>query len=519
MSEEPGSAAPRGLQRAAQSLLSRPVLLIFVVAFAARSARNLVGGGFAQPNGYDPGVYYAAAAGLANGKLPYRDFTLVHPPGMALLEMPFAFLGRLTTDLTGYVAATVAVVALASYTAVLVVQVARAMGLSERGALTGGLVYALWTNAVAFEFVGRLEPVGNLFLACGLLAFYRAGEAEGPRSRRLLLLSGAAFGAAVCIKLWWIVPVAAFLGWILVRDRRVRAGCTIAVGGAVTLVVVDGPFLLASGREMWRMIVLDQLGRPDNGTEHSVAFSYLTLGNWSAGASMPQMTAIAAVGGVLLAAVIWRSWSTRAVHAVVVLLVAQLLQLWFQPIWYPFYADFITVALSLVVAAAVAGTDRAPDSSRSWIRANRLPTGIVATLATSTAAFLITWQQGPDASPSPFPRAELSAALTGIPCVTSDQPMALIQLDRLSSNFQNDCPLWIDPVGRHLRLSRNLGPPSVPGTTLAWNQLFTRYLRSGDALVLTRDPAALGLMPRFIAKLERDGLQVEAGGYPVYRTR
>ena len=121
------------------------------------------------------------------------------------------------------------------------------MGLPERGALTGGLVSALWTNSVAFEFVGRLEPVGNFFLACGLLAFYRAADADEPRARHLLLLSGAALGAAVCIKLWWIVPVAVFLGWHLVRDRRVRAVCTVAVGGAVALVLIDGPFLLASG--------------------------------------------------------------------------------------------------------------------------------------------------------------------------------------------------------------------------------------------------------------------------------
>ena len=152
------------------------------------------------------------------------------------------------------------------------------------------------------------------------------------------------------------------------------------------------------------MIVLDQLGRPENGTQHAVAFSYLTLGNWSAHASTSRMTVIAVAGAIVLAVLIWRSWSTIAVRAVVVLLVAQLLQIWFQPIWYPFYSDFITVARSsLVVAAAVAGTDRAPGPSTSWIRAHRLPTGLVAMLATSTAAFLITWNQGARREPEPVP--------------------------------------------------------------------------------------------------------------------
>ena len=88
----------------------------------------------------------------------------------------------------------------------------------------------------------------------------------------------------------------------------------------------------------------------------------------------------------------------------------------------------------------------------------------------------------------------------------SDQPMALIQLDRLSSNFQDGCRCGSTRSGATCGLSRNLGPPSVRGTTLAWNELFTRYLRAGDVVILTRDPQTLGLMPRFIAKLERDGL-------------
>ena len=39
---------------------------------------------------YDDGVYYSAATALVHGQLPYRDFLLLQPPGIAVLLAPFA---------------------------------------------------------------------------------------------------------------------------------------------------------------------------------------------------------------------------------------------------------------------------------------------------------------------------------------------------------------------------------------------------------------------------------------------
>src|SRR5262245_66195881 len=44
------------------------------------------------PVDYDDGVYFSAAALLAQGILPYRDFTFVHPPGIALFYLPVTLL-------------------------------------------------------------------------------------------------------------------------------------------------------------------------------------------------------------------------------------------------------------------------------------------------------------------------------------------------------------------------------------------------------------------------------------------
>ncbi|MFL6060231.1 MAG: ArnT family glycosyltransferase [Marmoricola sp.] len=514
-------ALPRvpAIRRPTSAALRNPLLGIFLVALVARVVRAQVGGGFTQPNGYDPGVYYAGAAGLANGRVPYRDFTFVHPPGIALLEAPFALLGRATTDLTGYVAATIAVVVLASLNAVLVVLVSRAMGLPQRAALVGGLFYALWTNAVGFETTARLEPVGNFFLLCGLLAFHRALLLTGRRADLLGVLAGVGLGAAVCVKLWWLVPVAAYVAWQLVVERRFRASLATLAGGALALVVVNLPFFVLARGAMWDSIVRDQLGRQTSHIPHARIFSYLTVGNWATDESHAGQVLTIVVGLVVVALMVQRAWRTPVARPLALVLLVQLAQLWFQPIWFTFYSDFTTVALCLLIAAAFGAPrpERPEQDAAPWMRRNWLPSVLVVALAVNLAVIVATWEPGADASPTPFPRAALTQALAHVRCVESDQPMGLIQVNALSRSFQNRCPAWVDVVGRRLRFNRVVGPPNQPGAPTQWDALVARHLRRTDALLLTRPPAAIGLFPRTFQRLQRYGLLIDVGGYPVYR--
>jgi alpha-1,2-mannosyltransferase len=80
-------------------------LLIGAVAYVARLVRVARGAGLCGMNSYDGAVYYAAAAGLAHGLLPYRDFLLLHPPGIVVALVPFAALGRVIGDPYGMEAA------------------------------------------------------------------------------------------------------------------------------------------------------------------------------------------------------------------------------------------------------------------------------------------------------------------------------------------------------------------------------------------------------------------------------
>ena len=104
------------------------VLGIVLVAFLVRAVPVIRGGGLEGYLGYDDGVYFAAATALVDGVLPYRDFLLLHPPGIAVLLSPFALLAGVTDSATGFAAARLAFMAIGAVNAGLVTVVAGRLG-------------------------------------------------------------------------------------------------------------------------------------------------------------------------------------------------------------------------------------------------------------------------------------------------------------------------------------------------------------------------------------------------------
>src|SRR5919112_759301 len=81
---------------------------VAAVAFLTRAWLVLRHAGLGGLNHYDDGVYYAGAAALVSGRMPYRDFLFLHPPGILLALSPFAALGAVTSDSVGLAVARVA---------------------------------------------------------------------------------------------------------------------------------------------------------------------------------------------------------------------------------------------------------------------------------------------------------------------------------------------------------------------------------------------------------------------------
>src|SRR5664279_2881542 len=487
-------------------------LVVFTIAVLARLVPVIRGGGFYGNYGYDPSVYYAAADALLHGRLPYRDFVLLHPPGMMLVDTPFAVLGRLTTDNLGFAAANMAFTLVGGVNAVLVTRVAGRMGLDRRSTVVGGVVYALWCGAVASEYLARLEPLGNLLVLCGLLAFFAARESS---SRLWPALSGIAFGLAVSVKVWWFVALLVLLGWQLLVDRAPRRVALIAASALAAGIAVDGPFLLAAPSKMLAMSVIDQVGRLRNNGTPLGPLGYMSIG-WPAHRLPPSLLAvIVAAVAAMFAVLCWRAWRTPSARMLNLLVIAQLVQLIVEPSWFSFYADFVAVSGSLTIAAAA--TRKAPArgadaSDRSRARVLWLP-GLV---AIAMAAVLVATL--PPALVTAFPTDPLADAVTHQRCVMSDSPMGLIELNVLSRDLTNNCPNWVDVTGRLYGADAPVGNPRSATAYRKWNQDINAYLRSGDALMFMRSPATIKIGRRNAAALESGPALATAGHYTIYRT-
>ena len=152
-------AVAQGSVREGGALRVAPYVALAVLAFLARLLPALRGGGLLGLGAYDDGVYYTGAAALVAGRVPYADFVLLHPPGVLLALSPFALLGRLTSDPTGYAVARLAFMALGAANTVLVALLARRFG--RVAAVVSGLFYALWFPATYWEARTTIEPLGR----------------------------------------------------------------------------------------------------------------------------------------------------------------------------------------------------------------------------------------------------------------------------------------------------------------------------------------------------------------------
>ena len=103
----------------------------------------------------------------------------------------------------------------------------------HRGALAAGVacgVYAVYPDALSASHTFLLEPWLNLFCLIGALLVFDGDRMAG--NRRRLAWGGVAFGFAVAIKLWAVIPLV-IVGLLLARSpRRVAA---LAAGAAAGL--------------------------------------------------------------------------------------------------------------------------------------------------------------------------------------------------------------------------------------------------------------------------------------------
>jgi hypothetical protein len=481
-----------------------------VLAFVVRLVPVLRGGGLHGVLAYDGGVYFAAAEAFVFGRLPYRDFLLLHPPGIVVVLSPFAWLARVTDDdSTGIALARLVFMGVGALNAVLVCRVARA-SLGVVAGVAGGVFYAVWPPAVFAERTTLLEPWVNLGLLTGLLLL---GD---PRtaSRRRLALAGAALGLATAVKLWAVVPLAVLLCWLALRRGRAALRCAAGAAGAVAVVCL--PFFLSAPASMVRHVVLDQLGRPDTGAPWQKRLAGMTtaqyLGRLEPHQLIWQGVLPAALALVAVAVAVRRSPRARPWCA---LLVAQGAVLLTSPAYFPHYGGYAAPALALVVGATAADVV----SVLRRFAPSQVPvavvTGVVAALCLLAVSVLRT-----DGRRAPGP--QFQAMLSAARCVAADSPGTLQAADLFVRNLRNDCAVVpdptgmaydLDPGGRHTR-----GSVAARRAHVEWQHWMQRWFADSDAVVVRHDSAA-GLSPETLGALARGSTATSYRRYQVYVAR
>jgi hypothetical protein len=482
-------------------------LLVLVVALVPRLDLVLRHGGLRGTYGYDASVYYAAADALVHGRLPYRDYVLLHPPGIALAASPFAWFGELTSDDSGFVAANLACTLLGALNAVLIVRIAQRLGLSRGAALVGGLCYAAWWGAIDAEYLLRLEPIGNFCLLCGLLGYARA--TPHPRAR-WAVLAGAGFGAAAAVKIWYAAPLALMLVWQAWPSRRNQLP-RFVTGAAAALVLIDGPFFVLAPRQMWSMVVSEQLGRGQMSGLPTRLVGLTGVRLLSGGVSGAAAVAVIAAEAACLLALCYLATRLPAGRLPAALLLVEIAVLVLSPSWFGFYDDYAAPGLSLTVAASAAWLARAAPTGR-------LVAAAVPALTAASLAGVLFIARGETV---PYPSSPLAEAVEHTRCVMADTPMPLIELDALSRDLANGCPDWVDVTGRTYGPDAAWLPDgrSVPRARNArWQRDLTHYLLSGNAVTIFR-AAGTGIGSRLTQVLRREPVLASVDGFTVFRTR
>jgi hypothetical protein len=463
------------------ALLVVGVVALMALAFAVRLRLLLHGAAIAASDGYDDGVYYAAADALVHGRLPYRDFLLLHPPGIVVVLAPFAALGAVLGDPVGVTLARLAFLGVGAMSTGLIAVLA--LRHSRTAAVVAGVGAAVFFPLAYSERSTLLEPVGTALLLWSLLVSWRRP------GRRGALLAGLLAGCAIDVKIWYVVPVLV-LGLLRERDRG-----RYLLGAGVAAAAVALPFLVAAPVAMVREVVLDQLGRPGSDGLHVVIHRLTVIGSDPriVGASVEarrQGEVLAALVLVLVGITALAAWRVRWARVLVLLAGATVLVLLLSPSFFPHYVAFAAPWMLLVLGVGTAELGR---------RVRSRPAAAVAALLPLAVVVAVNAPMDLSSRTRPQPAAAVHAAMIGRSgCVLSDDPGLLADAGLLSRDLRQGCPLWPDVTGWTYdrdRMVRN-GHVVARVADHRWQQDVMRYLLSGRYVILNRPATGLSAANR-----------------------
>ncbi|HET9647239.1 MAG TPA: hypothetical protein VFP34_03295 [Microlunatus sp.] len=475
-------------------------LLAAGLAVGLRLIALVRGGGLFGLGNYDDGVYYSAGSALLHGVVPYRDFVLLHPPGIVLLLAPFGLFGLAGHDPWGLAAARLAWIALGGVNTVLVARILRRVGLVESA--MGAVLYATAYPAIYIEWTPLLEAPAQ---TCVLLTILLLQTSKGAAPTLAQVAgAGALIGFSATVKIWGAAAVVAVIVWFLI-GRQWRQALRFTTAAAVTITAVCGPFWLLSPGSMWRMVVLDQLNRaPSTTTVWTKAAGIIGLGWHRPALTSPDGWLLAGLA-VAAATVVASAWVWEVRLATVLTLILSLV-LMVSPSWFLHYPGLVTGPLAVCVAA---GGGLLLRRAIAWRPAAAVVTAIVLG-AVALAAIIPSTQVRLGRR---FPAAALSGRVAQTTCVTSDDPTALVQLNVLTTNLDHGCRFVADLGGYSYELATQRGHWTPRRLDAAWQDLYLSYVRSGTQALPFRYAETGALSPETRTTLRSWPPAAQAGRY------
>ncbi|HEX8509874.1 MAG TPA: hypothetical protein VF635_10320 [Propionibacteriaceae bacterium] len=480
---------------------------IALVAFLARLLPVLSSGGLQAIHHYDASVYFGSAVALLHGRLPYRDYLMLHPPGITVALIPFAGLTFLVGDAHAVAVARLAWMGLGAVNALLVGRILVPVG--RWPAACAALLYAFSYPAVTIEQATRLE---GLAAACllGALALLSRGRSSADLTTRSVVIAGALLGFSMSTKVWGVVPFVVVALYLL-GTAGLRRAALLTLGAAVSGSVVCLPFLLAAPALMWRYVVTDQLGRGTSSASVSTRLVDITGMGVSVDLVEPFTKAalVVAAAGLVVGAVL--AWRVVEARLSVLLLPPLVLMLLATPSWFPHYAGLTAGPLAVLAGAAVSTL---PDlAGRAGRLLRVLGTAALAAVLLGTALQLRDAQFG-----RRFEAQQVRDVVAALPgCVTADDPSTLLALNVLSRNLRRGCPLLLDLGGYTYDLNRPGQPRLRRERDPRWQRLALDHLSSGSATMVTRYSTSFGFSKSTSTTIKSWPVLGTAGKYKLRR--
>jgi cytochrome bd-type quinol oxidase subunit 2 len=404
---------------------------------------------------YDDGVLFGNALRLVSGAVPYRDFAVVQPPGSMLLMAPVALLAKVTGTAWGLAIARLLTVCADTANVILLGLLVR-----HRGPLTVGVacgLYAVYPDALVGAHTFLLEPWLNLCCLAGAVLVFdgdrMAGTATRAAGNRRLALGGAAFGFAVTVKIWGLLPLALAGLLLAVTARRVRPVGALAGGAALGMCVPLLPFAVLAPGALVRDVLVGQLVRNADGSRDLGGRLADLAGLQLLPAAYPRALLLPLIGalivGLYVAGYLARNRRPAVLDAYALLgAVAVTAMLLWPRLYYSHYGAFEGPFLALAVALPAGLLTARPDEKRAAeaARPAALPAAVAAVLVTVLVAMGI----GQFRAERGMRGIQVSAAADrlirpGACVVTNDAPFT-VAADRFFSSAPG-CPAMVDPFG------------------------------------------------------------------------